>query len=421
LWANYYLNASNYKFVADQSAKLGDQFGYYVAIAKIMKVYDVQVLVDNYGNIPYFSALKGFASLSPTYDDASAIYEDLSNQLDTAVTIIKSGTAAGNWNIPAATVDIMFQGKMDLWAKLANTMNLRLLVHQSEIGGSKNSFITGEIAKIVANGQGFLGAGADARINPGYQKATGLQNPFWETNGLGVGNDIGGRDYNRASEYGVNFFKGLNDPRTGRIFRDIASLPGVNKTVGATYVGIPFGVDPTNQWVTQNTSGWGLGVMGAPSDPVTFLSAAESQFLQAEAVHRGWLTGDEKALYESGITESFRLLGAGDPTSYIGQPAVAFPAPGSAAALKAIVIQKWAANYVVDAMESWTDLRRLGYPNDLPQSLNAAKINPTPPIRLFYPQTEYSNNTGAVNAEENKEGLSGNYQFSKPVFWDVTP
>lgn len=429
MWQDYYLNASNYNFVDQNSTAQGAKYGYYAAIAKIMKAYCFQVLVDNYGDIPYSQALTGFKYLSPTYDGASGIYEKLSTQLDTAVTIIQAGMADGTWSVPPATVDIMFHGDMSMWVKLANTMNLRLLLHQSEIGGAKDTFIAGEITKINNNAGGFLSVfpnpdpvaapDENALINPGYQKATGLQNPFWETNGLGVGNDIGGRDYNRCSDYAVTTLAGLNDPRSDRYFRNVGDLPGVSN--GTNYFGIPFGQDPDLPYTTQNTSGFGLGVMGSPADPIVFLSAAESSFLQAEAVHRGWITGDEKALYEAGILGSFKLSGAGDPTSYIAQGSVAFPAPGTADALKAIIVQKWIAMYVTDAMEAWTDVRRLGLPDDLPQSKNTSKINPTPPIRLFYPQTEYSNNAGAVKAQETKEGLSGNYQFSKPVFWDVTP
>ncbi|HMI66608.1 MAG TPA: SusD/RagB family nutrient-binding outer membrane lipoprotein, partial [Cyclobacteriaceae bacterium] len=200
VWSNCYLNAANYNYVENASKSIAN-YDNFRAISKIMKVYDFHTLIDNYGNIPYTSALKGFKSLSPTYDDASVVYEALSAQLDSAVAIIQN--APTGTVVLAKTVDIMFQGDMNNWAKLANTMNLRLLLRQSEIG-SKSAFITAELAKINANGAGFLDS--DAIINPGYAKATNLQNPFWETNGLGVGDDIGNRDYNRASEYSVRYF-----------------------------------------------------------------------------------------------------------------------------------------------------------------------------------------------------------------------
>ena len=436
VWNNNYLNASNYDFV-ETTAKRLEKYDYYIAISKIMKVYNFHTLIDNYGNIPYFTALKGFKSLSPTYDDASLAYESLSNQLDSAVMIIQNAPADAVSLAP--TTDIMFQGQMNQWAKLANTMNLRLLLRQSALPG-KATFINGMIAKILANGAGFLGVGEDSKINPGYAKTANNQNPFWESNGLGVGDDIGGRDYNRSSEYGVKFFTGAQygttpignklpvDPRANRLFRAPNDLPGINTGPDTTnlYKGIPFGADPDLPYTTSKTSGPGLGVMGSAGSPVVFLSAAQSLLLQAEAVHYGWLAGSEQALYEAGVTESFRLLGvpgyANAASTYLssGVDNVDFTnASTDGERLETIIVQKWAANYSIDPMESWSDLRRTGYPNDLPESLAAAKINPTPPIRLLYPQTEFSNNAGAVAKALSDQGLTGNYQFASKIFWDA--
>src|SRR6266850_2604949 len=101
------------------------------------------------------------------------------------------------------------------------------------------------------------------------------------------------------------------DPRSNRLFRAPGDLPGVNTGPSASnhYKGIPFGQPPDLPFTTSNTSAFGLGVMGGPSSPVTFLSAAQSFFLQAEAVQRGWMAGNAQALFQSGVTESFKLLG----------------------------------------------------------------------------------------------------------------
>jgi len=406
VWSNCYLNAANYNYVENASKSIAN-YDNFRAISKIMKVYDFHTLIDNYGNIPYTSALKGFKSLSPTYDDASVVYEALSAQLDSAVAIIQN--APTGTVVLAKTVDIMFQGDMNNWAKLANTMNLRLLLRQSEIG-SKSAFITAELAKINANGAGFLDS--DAIINPGYAKATNLQNPFWETNGLGVGDDIGNRDYNRASEYSVRYFVLGTDPRADLLFRRPGSAPGTN-TGTAGYKGIPFGAPPDADWATSKTSAFGLGVMPGPAGNVVFFSNAQSQFLQAEAAFRGWIIGDPRALYEAGITASFTMLGESEAsaTAYYNSGNDYQDWDNSPDKLKAIITQKWAANTSIDAMEAWSDVRRLNIPGDLPQSLEPLKINPTPPIRLLYPQTEYSNNASAVAAQGSID------QFTSKIFW----
>jgi Starch-binding associating with outer membrane len=413
VWSNLYLNASNYNFV-EKSAKSIKGHDNYVAICKVMKAYVFQILVDNYGNVPYTDALKGFVQLSPSYDDAQTIYTSLSAQLDSAVALIQNASSDAA-PVPKTT-DVMFSGDMTKWVKLANTLNLKLLLRQSEVT-TQASFITAEIAKIVANGGGFLGAGQDALINPGYTQATGLQNPFWESNGLGVGNDIGNRDYNRTSAYSLAFFQVNNDPRVNYVFRTPDSPPGTNKGV-KPYFSIPFGAPPDAQYATGVTSGFGIGVMPGPSAPVVFLSASESLFLQAEASQRGWIAGSTQTLYQTGISESFRLLGASGAATYYGQAIANVGwASSSANLLEAIIVQKWAAMCSIDGMEAWSDVRRLGFPDDLPQSGEPSKINPTPPVRLLYPQSEYNTNNGSVS----KQPVLGNNreQFDHKIFWDV--
>ena len=104
--------------------------------------------------------------INPTYQDGQTIYEDLSNQLDTAATLFASPAATA-----AAGTDVMFGagptvGKANvLWIEFCNTLRLRLLMRQTQMNG-RGAYITGEIAKITANGGGFLTT--DAQINPGY-------------------------------------------------------------------------------------------------------------------------------------------------------------------------------------------------------------------------------------------------------------
>ena len=404
-WASLYLNASNYNFVqnAATATKGGDNMA---AIARIMKVWCFQQLVDVYNNVPYTEALNGSTIYQPQYDDAKAIYKSLSLELDDVVKSINSRSGA---TAVSPTADVMFGGDMAMWVKFANTLNLRLLIHQTNVAG-QDAFIKSEIAGILANGGGFLTA--DALINPGYAKTTNNQNPFWENNGLGVGGDIGGRDFHRCSDYALKYFTSRNDPRRDMLFRQIGNTPGDNS--GSTgYLGIPFGSPALTQFSSSKTSAFGVGVMGSPSQAVNFFPAAQSYFLQAEAAQRGYLTGDAQTLFKSGITASFSYLGltAAQATTYYSSGLANVDWSASPNKIQAIIGQKWAANCYIDGMEAWTDLRRTGFPSDLPQSLDPTRVNPTPPVRLLYPTAEYSNNTGAVNAQGKID------QFSSKIFW----
>ncbi|MFN2396816.1 MAG: SusD/RagB family nutrient-binding outer membrane lipoprotein, partial [Bacteroidales bacterium] len=108
---NYsYSNTLKQYQVLDQ---LENPYDYYRAIAKIMKAYHFQILVDMYGDIPYSEALLRSQEATPIYDDAKTIYEDLITELDTAIVLIK------NAEVPVlpGDDDAIFGGDMDNWIK----------------------------------------------------------------------------------------------------------------------------------------------------------------------------------------------------------------------------------------------------------------------------------------------------------------
>ena len=179
-------------------------------------------LVDVFNNIPYSQAFQGTLVINPKYDDAQTIYKDLSNQLDTAATLMASPAA-----VASANSDVMFGGDNPSWIAFANTLRLRLLLRQTQVAGA-DAYIAGEVAKITANGGGFLQQ--DATVNPGYASNAQQQNPLWgyfrtlkdlPTSG-------GQADYWRAYTYALNTLQAYNDPRKGLIY---------DSTGSGTYVG----------------------------------------------------------------------------------------------------------------------------------------------------------------------------------------
>src|SRR5579864_8204046 len=102
-WIGAYRNLEDYYYV-ETSAKTQDK-PFYVAAAKAMKSLVFAQLVDVFNNIPYSQAFQGTLVINPKYDDAQTIYHDLSNQLDTAATLMASPAA-----VAAANSDVMFGG-----------------------------------------------------------------------------------------------------------------------------------------------------------------------------------------------------------------------------------------------------------------------------------------------------------------------
>jgi len=401
-WIGAYRNLEDYYYV-ETSAKTQVK-PFYEAAAKAMKSLVFAQLVDVFNNIPYSQAFQGTLVINPKYDDAQTIYHDLSNQLDTAANLMASPAAVIT---NGATTDVMFQGNNSLWIQFANTLRLRLLIRQTQTSGG-DAYIAGEVAKIVANGGGFLTQ--DAYINPGYANSSGQQSPLWGyfrtlTN---LPTSGGQADYWKASSYAINTLKAYNDPRLGLIY---------DTTSSGSYVGSVLG-SPNNP-PGNATSSLGPGLLQSAAQNAIIISAAESYFLQAEAIVRGYLPGGTtaaQAAYEAGVQASFNYLGAGSATAYLssGNPMTTWSAAvGTQAEIALIIRQKWIADDGVTPWESYDDYRRLGLPADIPISVSPyiSAGHTTIPTRFLYPVSEYTTNTVNVNAEGNID-----WTTSK-VFW----
>lgn len=364
------------------------QYANYVAIAKIMKAFHFQYLVDIYGDVPYFDAFQRSNNTTPAYDSGQEIYDDLLVQLTAAQDLIAASNGNGDVILPTVTTDKMLAGNMAMWSKFANTLKLRILVRQSEIGATDYSSVN--------NGIGFLGAGETVFCNPGYVKDTGRQNPLWDAFGLTVA-DLPAANANatRATNYVITQLQ--SDPRRSRLF-----APVVNSS---NFVGIPQNnVGGPN---SSTLSGIGPGVLKSATMPGIIMQSAESLLLQAEAAARGFIAGNAQALYEQAIAESFNQLGAdvAQVPAYLSLSG-AYPTSGLEDQVRAIITQKWIALMGTNGIESWIEYKRTGYPN-VPVAPGEDSI----PVRLLYPTSE-------VQINPNTPVQSPADAFTSTVFWD---
>lgn len=425
VWTNYYLNISNFSALAATGSGPN-----YTAIAKIMTVVDFEALVDNYNNVPYSQAIKGTGNLVPAYDSGSAIYDDLMKQLDAAITMIQSAPATAL--VPGAG-DIVFKGNMTNWIKFANTLKLKLALRQTNV--------TAKTAALVAAVQatqslGYLDGSTAATANPGYLNSDasgGQQSPLWLSFGVGAnGAGLGSNTTFQANAYGSHFYGVNNDPRLGKVYsatttKNAANATGLKDAVvdsipgtGIVVIGSPFGdgtppngiIPPSTSRSNLSPSKYGPGVLKAPTMNANILSAAEALFLQAEGAARGYITGNAATLYNAAITASFvdDLLTPAQAAAYYAQPQIAYPAGGTLdTQIKAIIVQKWAAFNLYGSFEAFNELRRTGYPNDIP--LSSVGSAPNQVTRIPYPNVEYSTNGTNVVAQ-------GTINiFTSKIFW----
>jgi hypothetical protein len=404
-FSNYYSTGQNLTEIENASSAPKD--GGYKAIAMIMKAYLMHNLVDIWGNVPYSEAFRtGDGILKPKYDDQKTIYEDLIVKLDEAIKLIQDLPADAN-EIPASS-DIVFGGNVSKWAKFGNTLKLRMLVHQSGMTG-RDSYIKTAIATTAS--VGFLGAGEGALSNPGYLNSAGKMNPFYARYYAANGaSNADGITYHNAGKDVVEFMKANADPRIGRFF---------NPYSGSNFAGNTLGVTDPAPLTAANTSklGFLLGskghMIGTYDKSSPLLTDFESLFIQAEAVLRGYITGDAKALYNAAMTQSCLYMGltAADAAAFLALEKTNVNYDMAPNKINLILMEKWVSLNGIAPVEIWTDYRRSGIPNFITFSKDPNVQNPTPPVRLLYPQREISVNNDNVVA------VGAINLFTSKIFW----
>jgi hypothetical protein len=405
VFLNLYTTAKNLDAIEKGATDPKD--AYFVAIAKIMKGYIFQNLVDLWGDVPYTEAFQTDAgNLKPKYDKQQAIYEDLVVQLDAAIGLIQNATADAN-AVPALS-DIIYQGNMSKWLKFANTLKLRILLHQADMAG-RTSYITTAIATTAS--VGYLGAGESALNNPGYLVSAGKMNPFYEYFYKSDGSaQSDATTYYFAGYDVVNYMTSTNDTRIGKFFLPYS---------GTKYGGNVFGKLAADLTSSLTTSKLGYSkddasfLIGSATKSTPILTDFESLFIQAEAAQRGLITGDVKALYEGAVTQSFLYMGlsSASAANFLAQPTFKTNIDLSTNKLDLILTQKWVALNGIAPFEIWTDYRRTGIPTFITYSPEPNREKDFPPIRLLYPQNELDVNNDNVVAVGTIDA------FTTKIFW----
>lgn len=425
LWPITYDNLEDYQYIINKTT--GDDANiYFNAVSQIMRVYDFQLLVDTYNNVPYTNALKGADQLTPTYDDAATIYASLADELDAAIGNIRGGLALNPAPNPITNYDVVFKGDMTKWLQLANTIKLRLMVR----GNGKVTF-----SNTSFDAAGFLTT--DAIINPGYTRDNNRQNPAWNTWAFAYTGSAGNKAW-IPTDFILTFYNGFKITDMGRGTAMYYQFPSTGSNqLGFESTGIPKSPDGSFWYPGAERKGTAAGdatgVLKGPNAGFPMFTAAESYFLQAEAALNGMISGDPKALFNNGITASFKYIymkpdgtTAGNPVAdaaaYIsnnsGSRLVNFDqATTNAQKLEAIITQKYIALNMVNSQEGWNEYRRTGYPTisgtssktTFASSASASTRPDRLPGRILYPASE-----GQYNPANVPQGINS---FNSTIFW----
>ena len=408
----------------------------YEAIGRFIRAYYYYNLTSMFGDVPQADALEAPANSNPSYTPQEQVFLYVLNQLDTANSHFATLIAA-NDNSLSSSQDIYYGGDLTKWQKVVNSFKLRVLVALSNKASDATLNVPIQFANILNNPSTypvFTSQDDDFQFvyNPGNTNTYSTY-PFNPSN-FG---SIAAR-FNMAYTY-VNALTTLSDPRVFVTCEPAWALVGSDTAHPAQF-----------QYFVGASTGEALGTMYANAsaglysfinrkryysnftgDPNVLVGYKEMCFNIAEAITRGWVSGDAETWYKTGITESFSFYGINvaqpgftayflppgansvtqvapypvnfDFTTYYAQPAVQYSST-PATAINQIVLQKYIALFQTSGYEGYYNWRRVGVPAF--QGGSGVGNNGIVPIRWAYPVSEQVQNKASWSAAVSSQGFS---------------
>jgi len=366
-----------------------------VGAAMVFESWIFSELTNAYGDILYSDAIKGEESVfTPKYDTQASIYQDLLDKLDLAISMLKgSGTISG---------DILYNGDASKWIKFANGLKLRLLMYASNKIDVSTSF------KLVVD-QGVLFESNEDQAVLNFLNSFPNQFPT-------IPLKQGDFDAVAISKSALDLMELYHDPRLSRYARpdnlnfEAPEFTGVANGVGGqtgSRLGLSYFDYPGHVTASEIGINYADGII---------MSYAEVEFLIAEAIAKGWLSGDLESHYKKGIQASheyyqvnYTPFGWTDFENFYQNSGVGYTSTID------IWKQKWLSLYF-SALDPYYEVRRwyveAGGWDALPflnPPIGNNSNNYELPMRFLYPGQEQS-----LNAENYNEANS-RYSTSKLI------
>lgn len=406
-------------------------YSHFDAINKILKVLAISRLSDMYGPVIYSEY--GKSATGGKYDSVQDLYKSFFKDLDEAVATLDTYIDSHPGQKPFKKFDMVYAGEYSNWVKFANTLRLRLALR---IVKADEATAKTEAEKAVNAPYGVMETNKDNFVVKGgtyFHPLTAISQWGDISISANIESILGGYDDPRLSAYALPAIDGTHKGEVKGMRMGIHNLDKfqyIAKTDPITYK-----VSPTI-YFNDNTM------------PAILMTAAESNFLRAEAALRGWDsgigTGDgvAKSFYEAGVNISFvqwevasgtYFTTSNKPADFIDQLQ---PDTESSAAvsttttnwddatskeekLEKIITQKWIAGFP-EGYNAWAEYRRTGYPKLFPITNNTSGGEvPTSTgfRRVQFSSAELSGNAAGVADATVK--LGGPDKVTTRIWWDV--
>lgn len=349
------------------------------AVSKILRVISAAKVADSHGPVVYSKFEKPNANGTTDFDSQQDAYRFFIEDLTVAANeLYRIGSTPNTVNAEDKAVlslsDLVYGGNMLKWAKLANSLKLRMAMRMSYADPAKSKLYAEEAMNSPA---GLISDNEDnALVNVGQSEMSFI---VYDWGDCLVGAPL------------VTYLQGYFDPRLSAYVK-----PATDPSIEGEYKGIRTGIDLLNGKSTYGGYSQPLAksakgdYFSGTEGKLKLFTAAETWFLKSEAALKGYAgAGSAKSNYETGVAQSFGEWGKDGVAAYLND-AVSTQEPyidpknsannilagdsqlstitikwndgdSNERKLERIITQKWLSLYP-NGPEAWAEQRRTGYP-----------------------------------------------------------
>lgn len=390
---------------------------YFLNAAQVVLYDRGSQMIDLFGNIPFHTAVSLITdglNTDAEFEDQATLYKEMIEKLATNAEFFKTAPT----NTLFSNRDMFLAGDVNRWCRYANSIRLKMLLHMAD---ADPAYAQPKIMEIVNNPSKYplMDGDNDPAYKPGTTDAVlSPLSTYRETLGQAL------REGNSAAapDFLVNdVMVPVNDPRLPIMFNKnkLGEFVAANITTNSEALSSLISDTLVSTW--DSTTYWFNNKL-----PGIRLTAAEVNFIKAEAFERWGDKGAAKQAYEIAIRQSvtfYWYLYSINPvkgkeiepsystvTDFISRIAYTSDQTEN---LKLIATQKWLHLGWLQSIEAWTEYRRTKLPVLLPfPSEGKLSGYETPPVRLTYPSVE-------TNVNKNYAKIKDKDTRTTKIFWDV--
>jgi hypothetical protein len=378
-WGSVYRNLSNLKTIIEKCSPGGNEEDNVtvLGIAQVLTAYNLAMLTDLSGDVPWTEALQPGVIWAPKLDKQEALYQEVNKLLDDAIVNLNTESTIA----AIGSQDPIYAGRRADWIRFANGLKARYAMRLSHRAPNYD-------AVLAAAALSFSDVDQEARF---VCSAAGIRNPFEQFRVQ--------RDDLGASQSLFDKLDGRNDPRSIAFFRAHPSVSALEFAPNGT--------------PAQTRGRYGISAMASSraNNPIYLMSYHELEFLKAEAHARKGDIDDAKTHLEIALTHAFinAELTAADAKTYFDNE-VEPQMTNQMAAIREVMIQKYFGLFEIEAIETYNDIRRL-------RAMGETDFIPLANTGRFPLRFSYGNSDVTTNSEVRAAYGDGTYVYTENVWW----